>query len=228
MRALMLAVTLIALVLAAAPFAVRAEIPGLRADRLRGRLLLLLLVPRRIAYQVRLRFLVYRVTGDVGALFFRRGKSTIIWAPTVADPSAPTVSEVTAGVVMDAAIAGMSGWETTLNRVNQEVWKYETDYQIDGPQQLGDAQMTLLDDDGGSDTDEVARAAVDTAMVEQDTGYMIFFPKTTVVAAAAVCHVFPARIGARNDDLSLTAQAARYTVDFAIVGNPQKSVAVAA
>lgn len=225
----MLLLTAALLAVAFAPPLLVPALPGYRADVWRGRLAAARNLPRWVGWQFRWRVGLWKLTGDVGALFFRRGKSTIIFAPTVASGTgAPTVAECTAGVVMDAAIAGMSGWATNLNRINQEVWKYVTDYQIEGPQQLGEAQMILLADDGGSSADETERAAVKTAMVEGATGFMLFSPSTRTIAAGVKVHNFPVKIGAVNDDLSMTTQAARYTVDFAVVGAPKKNVAVLA
>lgn len=222
--------------LIAAPFAVASltrGLPGAFTDRWRARFFGLRLaarvLPRHLAAQLRFRWALFRVTGDLGALYFRRGKSNAWFLPTVAGAAGPTLAEITAGTELGAAIAGMQGWETSLNRIQQAVLKYATDYQVDGPQQFGDAQMTFLDDDGvGSDTDSTARQAVSTVMVEQGTGFVCLSPKVLAPIAATKVHLFPVKIGARNDTFSLDNEPARYVCDFAITGAARKNVAVLA
>jgi hypothetical protein len=89
--------------------------------------------------------------------------------------------------------------------------------------------MTFFDDDGtGSDTNSVARQAVDAAMVEQVDGFMVNLPQKKGAAAAAdAAIVFPAKLGARNVDYSLDARSARYICQFAVTGTPVKDAVVA-
>lgn len=193
---------------------------ALLGDRWSGRLHL-------VRAGLRFRLALFRATGDLGSLYFRRGKSNAFFLLTIAGAAGPTLAEITAGTELSAAVGGMSGWETSLNRVNQPVLKYVQDYQVPGPQQYGDAQMTFIDDDGlGSDTDSTARQAVSTAMVVNTTGFIVLSPKKLVPIAGTKVHVFPVLVGARNDAFTLDAELAKYVVDFAISGAARKDVAV--
>lgn len=163
-------------------------------------------------------------------LFFRRGKSGAMFVPTIANKSAPTVAELTAGVAIGRAVAAIAGFETTLNRINQPVMAYSEELQIDGPQTFADASMTLLEDDGtGSDADSIERVAAATALVEQASGYIVLSPKKAgALVATDKCEVWPVRIGAVNRSWALETEAARYVAQYAISGTPVKTATVAA
>lgn len=162
-------------------------------------------------------------------LFFRRGKSGAIFVPTIADKAAPTVSEITAGTAIGRAVATITGFETSLNRINQAVMAYSQELQVDGPQTFTDASMVLLEDDGtGSDADSVERTAAYTALVEGASGYIVLVPKTAAAPTSTTkVEVWPVKIGARNRSWSLDTETARYSVQFAISGAPNKAAVVA-
>lgn len=199
MRALLLLLTLTLLVLAVAPYAAFLQ---------RG--------PKLFSWRARFR-LAMAYPSAAGNLFFRRGKSGIFWVTTLTSTTAPTVAQIVAGVRLDKAVADISGFETQLNRIAQPTWDTNQDIQVDGPQQLGDAQLVLLDDDGaGADAASVARQAASAAMVEQASGFIVIVTQVKTPVATSKCLVFPAKIGARNAGLTLDAVSARYTVQFAI------------
>lgn len=223
MRALLLLAALISVALSLVPFTVLRDqvpnLPGLRAP-----------LPVRLRRAWRILWAQTRLTADLGILYFRRGKSEVVFVLTISNTAAPTVAEIAAGVPMSDVIAAMSdGWKVALNRVSQEVLGSQQDRQVDGPIQPGDASMSLLDDDGtGSDDDSVYAQAVSTAMVIGTQGYVVISPRKKVIIAATKVHVYPVKIGQRNDDMSLATQPARYDVDFVITGEVKQSVAVAA
>lgn len=217
MRALMLLLTVVALLAAFAPVVVWSERPRGKAQRL------------PLLTRLRIRFQLAMLTSQVGSRFFRRGKSSWYWVTTLTSTTAPTATQINAGVPLDKAIADMSGFDTQLNRISEPWWDTNVDIQTDGPQQLGDASMTFFDDDGtGADADSTARQAVSTAMVEQATGFLVLLPQKKGAAVAAnAAVVWPAKIGARNVDLTLDVRSARYIVQFAITGTPVKDAVVA-
>jgi hypothetical protein len=221
-RALLILSLAIALAIAAAPFLLRPEpanMPRLRAP-----------LHVRLARAWRILRLQLRLSGDLGVLYFRRGKSEVVLVLTIANPAAPTVAEIGAGVPFSNVVAALSdGWKVALNRVSQEVLGSQQDRQVDGPIQPGDASFSLLDDDGvGSDADSVYAQAVSAAMVIGTSGYVVISPRTKSLVATKKVHVYPIKIGQRNDDMSLATQPARYDVDFVITGEVKQSVAIAA
>lgn len=169
---------------------------------------------------------------EAGLMFFRRGKSSAIICPLVAgfDDGEVTLAEIAAGVNLSKAVAAIAGFETTLNRINQPVMAYVEELQIDGPQTFADASMTLLEDDGvGSDGDSVARVAAYAALDEQSSGVMVLAPKKAgALIATNDVELWPIRVGARNRGWGLETEAARYVVQFAVTGAPQKDAVVVA
>jgi len=162
-------------------------------------------------------------------MFFRRGTTGVRWVPTIVDITSPTAAEITAGVDLGPALASMEGFETQLNRINQALLKYKQEVQIDGPQQFGDAKITLIEDDGtGATGDDLARKTIYTALVEQATGFIVINPTAQTFLAAAKCEVWPARIGSKNRSFSLDAEPARYVVELAISGAQEKNAVVGA
>lgn len=162
-------------------------------------------------------------------MFFRRGTTGVRWVPTIVNIASPTVAEIAAGVDLGPALASMEGFETQLNRINQALLKYKQEVQIDGPQQFGDAKITLIEDDGtGATGDDLARKTIYTALVEQATGFIVINPTAQTFPAAAKVECWPARIGSKNRSFSLDAEPARYVAELAISGAQEKNAVVAA
>lgn len=162
-------------------------------------------------------------------MFFRRGTTGVLFVPTIVDITAPTAAELTAGTDLGAAMAAMEGFETSLNRINQPLLKYKQEVQIDGPQQFGDAKITLIEDDGtGATGDDLERKTIYTALAEQATGHIVINPTAQVFGAAAKVEVWPIRIGSKNRSFSLDAEPARYVCELAITGAQDKNAVVAA
>ena len=162
-------------------------------------------------------------------MFFRRGTTGVRWVPTVADMAAPTAAEIAAGVDLGPALAAMEGFETSLNRINQPLLKYKQEVQIDGPQQFGDAKITLIEDDGtGATGDDLERKTIYTSLAEQSTGVVVINPTAQTFDAAAKVETWPARIGSKNRSFSLDAEPARYVCELAITGAQNKAAVVAA
>lgn len=220
MRALLILLTVAAAVVAFAPLLVSVA----RSRRVGA--------GYRVVIPWRLRLRIAVASGDLGLMFFRRGKSSAYLVPTVASAtkSQVTLAELAAGTNLSKAVAAIAGFETALNRINQPVMAYPEELQIDGPQTFADASMTLLEDDGtGSDADSTARVAAYTALAEQSTGFIVFSPtKSGALIAADKIEVWPVRVGARNRGWGLETEAARYVVQFAITGAPNKNATVAA
>lgn len=161
------------------------------------------------------------------SLYFRRGQSGAYWLPTVASTSAgPTAAEVTAGTPLTKAITALSGLETTLNRINTAVMSQKEELQVDGPQTLGDATITILDDDGVTAADSTARQDARDALEETSVGYLFIIPDKTTSAVGDTGDLWPAKVGARNRDNSMDAQLARSVVQLAITSQPRKDVAI--
>lgn len=162
-------------------------------------------------------------------MFFRRGKSGCILCPTVADLSGPTVAEIAAGTPIGRAVNTISGFETSLNRINTAVMAHAQELQTPGPQPFVDASMVVIEDDGtGTDDDSVERQDAYDALVDGTTGVLVFIPQSTTAVAGTVVETWPIEVGARNRSWSLDAETARYGVQYAITGTPVKDAVVVA
>ena len=160
-------------------------------------------------------------------MFFRRGTTGVLFVPTIVDITAPTAAELAAGTDLGPALAAMEGFETKLNRINQGVLKYKQELQIDGPQQFGDAKLTLLEDDGtGATGDDLERKTIYAALPEQATGFIVINPVAQTFAAADKVEVWPNRIGSKNRDFSLGTEPGRYICELAITGAQEKNAIV--
>ena len=160
-------------------------------------------------------------------MFFRRGTTGVRFVPTIAAIAAPTAAEITAGTDLGPAIAAMDGFETKLNRINQPLLKYKQEVQIDGPQQFGDAKLTLIEDDGtGATGDDLARKTIYTALPEQSTGFIVINSTGQTFVATTKVEVWPVRIGSKNRDFSLGTEPGRYICELAITGAQEKNAVV--
>lgn len=161
------------------------------------------------------------------SVYFRRGQAAAIVVPTIASVSGgPTVSELTAGVDVTAAVTALSGFETSLNRINTPLMSQKEELQVDGPQTLGDATVTIIDDDGVVAAGSTVRAGARVALAEGTVGYLVIAPDKLAPTTGTKVDVWPMKVGALNRDHSLDAQLARSVAQLAITATPRKTVAV--
>lgn len=145
------------------------------------------------------------------ARFFRRGVSKVKFLPAVAGTS-PTRPEITAGVDLSPSIAGMSGFTLANNPITTPDLATNFDSQINGPDAAGNSSLTFFDDDTAT--------AVRTAVAKGTVGYMVLFPYGDVTAKR--CEVWPVTSTGVNDGWDLGANAAQFTVGFAITSKPNQ------
>jgi hypothetical protein len=163
------------------------------------------------------------------SLFFWRGKGEVLYVPSIANPAAPTASEIGAGVVLSAGLNGVSGFETTVNRVAVPVLASATDLQMNGPAQFGDSTLKLLEDDGvGSDPDDVLRRTAITTLAKDTTGYIVMcrLKKKAAMIAAVKVDVFAGYVGANNKDWSIEASPSARNVAWIQTSEAKQDVAI--
>lgn len=158
--------------------------------------------------------------------YFRRGVSSAIFVPSLADPNAPTVAELAAGTDLSAAVNSITGFTTDTSRISEPVLAYKQNPQMDGEQTFGDAGMKLMEGDGVAGGDETVLAAAYAALVDDAAGYMVLAPGST--ASGKKVETWPIKVGANNRDWSLDNTFAKYDVAFAITGQPKKNATVSA
>lgn len=158
--------------------------------------------------------------------YFRRGVSQCKFLPTIASVTAPSQAEITAGTDLTKAVTAIANFTTTVARITQPVLAYTVSPQIAGSQTFGSPQLTMLEDNGVSDTDSAALIAAYTALADGVTGYIILSPGTT--AATKKGEVWPIIVGANNRDWSTADVMAEYNVDLAVTNPPTKNATFAA
>jgi hypothetical protein len=164
------------------------------------------------------------------SMFFWRGVGEVLYVATIANTSAPTASEIAAGVVISAGLNGVSGFETTVNRVGVPVLASDTDIQVNGPAQFGDSNLVLVEDNGvGSDADDVLRRTAITTLAKDTTGYLVFCrtKKKAAMLAGIKVDVFAGYVGGNNKDWSIGADVTKRNVAWIQTASPKQDVAIA-
>lgn len=158
--------------------------------------------------------------------YFRRGKSSALFVPTIASKAAPTAAELAAGTDMSKAVTNIENFDTSVEAIEQAVLAYVQNIQIDGPVSFGDAALTFLDDDGTAGGDSAVYVATNTALAEGATGYVVL-AKNGFVATKKV-EVWPVRVMTKNAQWTTDNEMAKKVARFAITGVPEKEATVAA
>jgi hypothetical protein len=161
---------------------------------------------------------------------FWRGTGDALFVPTIANPATPTASELTAGTSIALGLTAISGFEDAANQINVQLLAYSQDVQVNGPSQWGTSSVTLIEDDGvGSNTDDVARRAILTALGTKGiTGYMVFsrFVKKAALVSTKKVDVWAVQISTINPQYTLDAAVATRVVNLSIQSAPNINVAV--
>lgn len=63
--------------------------------------------------------------------FGYEGNGTVIWVPTIADPTAPTVAEITAGTPITYDLFGPSGYSLAVTETRRPITRYTLDQELD-------------------------------------------------------------------------------------------------
>lgn len=158
----------------------------------------------------------------------RRGVSKVYFVPTIAVQTAPTVAEINAGTYLGKGLREMNNFETATSRISEPVMDSKVNPQIDGEQTFGDANMVLLESDGGTtDPDTTSLQAAYTALADGVSGYIVAIPFGGVVATKK-CEVWPIEVGANNRRWTTDNEFAKYGVSYAVLSAPQKNATIAA
>jgi hypothetical protein len=166
-----------------------------------------------------------------------RGNDSVIWVPTLADPAAPTVTELTgaSAVNLSCALIGFSpsvdqGTFTdtrlcskqTFNRLGQATFSIDTLNYVYNPQTAGETP---------ADSDNIAYDALQPGL----TGFFVhrrgLDAQTVDVLADQKVNVYPAELGAQSDvPLDPTADGAliQCQQNVSVIGEVLRDVAIVA
>lgn len=150
--------------------------------------------------------------------FFRRGYSKIFFLPAVADTSAPTRAEITAGTDLSDAIQSVSGWSEQTTRISLPNLGSAKTFQLNGEITYPDSSLTLYDD---KTTD-----AIRTTLAADTAGFIVLFPYGDV--ATERCEVWPVECDGPDDQFSIGNDAALVEYEFAVTSEPDRDAVVPA
>jgi len=150
--------------------------------------------------------------------FFRRGLSEIHFVPAVSNLTAPSRAEVTAGTDLSPAIAEIGGFNFKNSPIMTPKLSTTFTTQIPGEDTSDTSTVTFYDDDA----DDAMRAA----LVKGTEGFLVFFPYGDVAGTRA--EVWPAISTGVSDQWTMTNEAAKFQVSFAITDAPEQDAVVPA
>lgn len=144
--------------------------------------------------------------------FFRRADGQTHWyfVPSIANTSAPTASEINAGLSLAEAINDVSGWSYENKTIDSPDFSTAFVGSIDGEDQAAASSITLYDDKTSS--------TMRDALGKGTEGYVVISPyaKTT----ASDCDVWKVRVASANRQYTMDAKPALYPIMFAILDRP--------
>ena len=150
--------------------------------------------------------------------FYRRGVTRFVFAPAVADLSAPTRSEISAGTVM-AGITAVSGFQITRSFVDTPDLDSDFTSNVPGERKADNSSLTFKDKRNSESQDIRDALAMDTE------GVMIYMPYGDIPGDR--CECWPVTSGGPNDNVSLDGFAT-FQVAFATPDVPVQDAVIPA
>lgn len=151
------------------------------------------------------------------ARFFRRGRSKLMFAPTVAGAS-PTRAEITGSTDLTPQIADIGGFQFSNSPIDTPDLSTTFTTQIAGEDTSDTPSLTFYDDD--------AAATIRTALAKGTSGAILLFPYGDVpTKRMEVWRVVSTGV---NDEWSAGNDPARYVAQFAVTATPTQSGTVPA
>lgn len=143
------------------------------------------------------------------ARFFRRGRSAVKFAPSVAGNS-PTRAEITAGLDVTGQVADLAGFNLSNSPIETPDLATTFNSQIKGPDATDTSTLTFYDDDVSS--------TIRTTMAKDVTGVILLFPYGDISTKRV--EKWPVVSTGVNDEWSLDANAARFVIGYAVTSVP--------
>lgn len=155
----------------------------------------------------------------MGDRFFRRGVSKVFFLPAVADPTAVSRAEITAGTDLSVDIADISGYQFENSPINTPNLASSFTPQIDGEDTAPNSSLTFYDRDAADET-------IRTALAKGTKGFLVLFPYGDVPTER--CEVWEISSSGVNDEWSMGNDAARFQVGTSILSPPEQDVPIPA
>lgn len=150
--------------------------------------------------------------------YFRRGKSKVLFVPTIVTKAAPSRAELTAGTPLTPQVADMADFQFSNSPIATPDMDSTFTTTIPGEDTTGTPTLTFYDDDAAS--------TIRTALAKGTKGYIVLLPYGDVPTKRA--EVWPVESTGVNDEWSAGNDPARYAVAFGVTGVPAQNAVVPA
>lgn len=150
--------------------------------------------------------------------YFRRGKSKVLFVPTIVDKDAPSRAELTAGTPLTPQVADMADFQFANSPIATPDLDSTFTTTIPGEDTTGTPTLTFYDDD--------AADTIRTALAKGTRGYVVLLPYGDVASKRA--EVWPVESTGVNDEWGTGNDPARYAVAFGVTGVPSQDAVVPA
>jgi hypothetical protein len=149
------------------------------------------------------------------ARFIRRGNTRYFWVPTLANPAAATVAEITAGDELSDDIFEINGFEFNNTPAEAQDMGSSFDKKVPGTDAVADSNMTMHQEDD-DDT-------LQTALAKGNEGFVVIFVRGTAganPAAADEYEAWPAIIASNTNLHTAGNETAKYRVTYTLTEPP--------
>jgi hypothetical protein len=150
----------------------------------------------------------------------RRGVTKIYFLPTIAAVgNIPTRAEITAGTDLSGAISDIAGWSLGNSPIDTPDLGSTLTTSIPGEDKADASTLTFYEDK--------ALDTIETLLKKGVEGFVVILRKGDVAASKSM-DVFPVRVASRAPAYSAGSDPAKFTVTFAVSGQPTLDAAVPA
>ncbi|MYU24762.1 hypothetical protein [Streptomyces sp. SID8352] len=149
--------------------------------------------------------------------YYRRGRSKVLWVPTIQNKQAPTRAELDAGTALEGETGAMQGWQTTSGTVPTPALGSRFTPVVGGEITAADSSLTFW---ASRDADDVR-----TLLVREADGFIVWMDEGDV--PTQTMDVFPVTVTSQAKIRELD-QAAQIMCQFAITSEPAENVAIPA
>ncbi|RSS43827.1 hypothetical protein [Streptomyces sp. WAC08241] len=150
--------------------------------------------------------------------FSRRGRTKILFAPTIASTAyIPTRAELSSATKLTKAIAAVDGFTLENQTIDTPDLESTFTSKIQGEDQASDSTLTFYEDD----TDSVLEAA----LAKGTSGYIIILRKGDVPGSNSM-DVYPVTVASKSSTITVDNESAKWMAKFVITDTPALDVAV--
>lgn len=144
------------------------------------------------------------------------GKAKFYWVATIADPAAPTRTELDAGTDLSPAVTAVAGWSVSTTMASLPLLGTRFESQVAAQITPAASSITLA----SSSTDGNPVAGV---LAQDDPGFIVRM--LTGDNATGQMDVFPVYVASVSKPVTLTSPVT-IQIDFAITNQPQSDLAI--